>query len=123
MYSAAKHGLVAFAELLAVETARFNVRVHVVCPGRVETDFFAHESFKTRTLRAESTHTIPIEAVSRAVIEGIGRGRFMTYVPRHYALLSWVAGALPLVFRPLWHRLLAARVESVYAGSAAGRPE
>lgn len=119
MYSAAKHGLVAFAELLAVEAARFNVRVHVVCPGRVETDFFAHESFRTRAVRAESAHTIPIESVSRAVIEAVGRGRFMTYVPRRYALLSWAQGAVPLLFKPLFHRLLASRVESVYSRSAA----
>ena len=47
-YSASKHGLVALAELLRIETARFNVRVQVVCPGRVETDFFSHESFRQR---------------------------------------------------------------------------
>jgi short-subunit dehydrogenase len=123
MYSAAKHGLVAFAELLSVEMARFNVRVHVVCPGRVETDFFAHESFQSRTARAETGHTIPIESVSRAVIDGVARGRFMTYVPRHYALLSWAQGALPLLFKPFFHRLLAARVESVHARAAAGHPE
>ena len=50
VYSASKHGLVALAELLRVEVARFNVRVHVVCPGRVETDFFSHESFRQRAL-------------------------------------------------------------------------
>ena len=54
VYSASKHGLVALAELLQIETARFHVRVHVVCPGRVETDFFAHESFRTRAHRPET---------------------------------------------------------------------
>ena len=38
----------------------------------------------------------------------------MTYVPRHFGLLAWLAAAMPLVFRPLWHRFLSARVESVY---------
>ncbi len=115
MYSAAKHGLVAFAQLLRVETAKFNVRLHVVCPGRVETDFFAHESFATRTHRAEATRTIPIGAVSKAIIDAIERNRFMTYVPWHYGLLAWFAAACPAVFWIVWRRLLNARVESVHA--------
>ena len=61
VYSASKHGMVALAELLRVEVARFNVRVQVVCPGRVETDFFSHESFRRRAHRPETARTIPIE--------------------------------------------------------------
>jgi len=123
VYSASKHGLVALAELIQVEISRFNLRVHVVCPGRVETDFFAHESFKARAHRPETTRTIPIDSVSRAVIDAVERDRFMTNVPRSYGVLVWLAGALPLVFRPLWHRLMASRVESVYASSTGGRVE
>jgi short-subunit dehydrogenase len=123
VYSASKHGLVALAELLQVETSRFNLQVHVVCPGRVETDFFSHESFKARAHRPETARTIPIESVSRGVIDAVERGRFMTNIPRSYGLLVWLAGALPLVFKPLWHRLMASRVESVYASSATSRVE
>jgi short-subunit dehydrogenase len=46
VYGASKHALVALADLLRIETSRFNMKVHVVCPGRVETDFFSHHSFK-----------------------------------------------------------------------------
>ena len=60
VYSASKHGLVALAELLQIETARFNIRVHVVCPGRVETDFFSHESFQAaRTSTGDQSHDHP----------------------------------------------------------------
>ena len=114
VYSASKHGMVALAELLRVEAARFNVRVQVVCPGRVETDFFSHESFRRRSPRRETARTVAIDVVSRAIIDAIERNRFMTTVPRYYGLLAWSAAALPFVFRPLWHRLLASRVESVY---------
>lgn len=123
VYSAAKHGLVALAELLQIETARFNMQIRVVCPGRVETDFFAHESFKIRAHRTETTRTIPIDVVSRAIIGAIERGQFMTYVPRHYGLLTGLAAALPCVFRPFWHRLMMARVESVYVQSAGHRAD
>jgi short-subunit dehydrogenase len=121
VYSAAKHGLVALAELLRVETARFNMQIHVICPGRVETDFFSHESFKDRAHRPETSRTIPIEVVSRAVVDAVGRNRFITYVPGYYGLLAWLAAALPLVSRPLWQRLMRARVESIYASSPGNR--
>jgi short-subunit dehydrogenase len=111
--------MVALAELLRVETARSNVRVQVVCPGRVETDFFAHESFRRRAHRPESTRTIPIEVVSRAIVDAVGRNAFLTYVPRSYAAIAWFSAAFPVVFRPLWHRLLRSRVESVYTPSSA----
>jgi len=120
VYSAAKHGIVALAETLRVEVARFNVRVHVVCPGRVETDFFSHESFKTRAHRAETERTIPIETVTRSVIHAIERNRFMTYVPRSYAVLSWLAHAFPVVTGPVLRRLMASRVDSMYTSPPAG---
>ena len=117
VYSASKHGLVALAELLAIETARFNVKLHVVCPGRVETDFFAHESFQTRVHRPETTRTISVEAVSSAVMTAVHRNRFMTYVPWYYGMLSWLAAAAPGIFRPFWHRLMSSRVEDMYAAN------
>jgi NAD(P)-dependent dehydrogenase (short-subunit alcohol dehydrogenase family) len=53
-YVAAKHGLVGVTKALAVEWARFNIRVNCVCPGYVRTAIIAAvekrapEKFKTR---------------------------------------------------------------------------
>jgi short-subunit dehydrogenase len=113
-YSAAKHGLVAFSHILRAEVERFGVRVHVVCPGRVKTEFFAHVSFASRAPRRETEWLIPIDAVTGAVLDAIERNRFMTYVPRTYGVLVWLTRALPLLSGPMLHRLLRARVESVY---------
>ena len=121
VYSASKHGLVALAELLAIETARFNVKLHVVCPGRVETDFFAHESFQTRAQRPETMRTIPVEAVSRAVMTAVDRNRFMTYVPWYYGLLPLLVAVAPGIVRPLWHRLMTSRIDDAYAQTS-GNP-
>jgi uncharacterized protein len=116
-YSASKHGMVSLAQLLNVELARFNVRVHVVCPGRVETDFFAHESFRQRAHRPESERTIPIETVSKAIIDAVARNRVLTYVPRYYGLLVWLTSIMPIAFRPVWRRLMISRVNALYEGS------
>jgi uncharacterized protein len=117
VYSASKHGMVSLAQLLHVELARFNIRVHVVCPGRVETDFFAHESFRQRAHRPESERTIQIETVSQAIIDCVARNRLMTYVPRYYGLLVWLTNVIPIAFRPLWHKLMTSRVNALYEGS------
>jgi short-subunit dehydrogenase len=113
-YSAAKHGLVAFSEILRAEVERFGIHVHVVCPGRVETDFFAHESFRARAPRGEANWLVSIDAVTGAVLDAVDSGRFMTYVPRAYRPLVWLTKALPLLWKPMLRRLLRARVESVY---------
>jgi len=113
-YSTAKHGLVAFADILQSEIHRFGLRVHVICPGRVDTNFFAHETFVERTPRRETTWTIPIEKVSRATIAAITRNRFMTYVPRSFGLLVWCLHVLPGLSAPVLRRLMRARVEAIY---------
>ena len=114
-YSAAKHGMVAAAEILRAELEDFGVRVHVVCPGRVDgTRFFLHESFVTRTPRRETEWTTPVEVVSRATIDAIRKRRFFTYVPRSLRPLAWLANAFPLLSRPLLHRLMRSRVRAVY---------
>jgi short-subunit dehydrogenase len=113
VYSAAKHGLVAWAHTLKLELRQTGVRVHVICPGRVETDFFAHETFAQRERRAETRFTIPVETVSREIIAAIGKNRFITYVPSYYGLLVWLADSFPFPVRTLLDRLMEERVRSL----------
>jgi short-subunit dehydrogenase len=122
VYSASKHGLVTLAELLEVEIARFNMRVQVVCPGRVETAFFSHESFQRRAHRPEAARTVPIETVSQAIVRAIEHNRFLTYVPRHYAALAWLSRVFPVLFRPVWRHLMTSRVDSIYDSVRGERP-
>jgi uncharacterized protein len=121
VYSAAKHGLVAAAETLRAELEHFGLRVHVICPGRVDgTGFFLHESFVKRTPRRETEWTLPLEAVSRATIEAIRKRRFFTYAPRSLRPLVWLAHAFPFLSRPLLQRLMRARVKAIYAARPSG---
>jgi len=113
VYSAAKHGLVAWAHTLKLELTGTGVRVHVICPGRVETDFFAHESFVQRERRAETRLTTTVQAVSRATIAAIEKNRFMTYVPRSYRPLVWLANAFPLPLQLLLDHLMKTRARSL----------
>jgi short-subunit dehydrogenase len=120
VYSAAKHGLVAWAHTLKLELQGTGVRVHVICPGRVETDFFAHESFVQRERRAETHFTSPVETVARATMTAIEKNRFMTYVPRSFSLLVWLAHSFPFPIRVLLDRLMEARVRSLQPAGQGG---
>jgi short-subunit dehydrogenase len=113
IYGAAKHGLVAWARALRIELHHTKVHVHVICPGRVETNFFADESFVTRAPRKETEHTVPIEAVSQAVIRSIENNRFMTYIPKTYGALVWLANAFPFPVETLLNRLMRSRIASI----------
>jgi short-subunit dehydrogenase len=121
VYSAAKHGMVAWAQTLRAEVRRHKVRVTVLCPGRVETEFFSHPTFQARAFRKETEWTIPVETVSAACLDAIASGRFLTYVPRSYVLPAWAFNACPALLRPLLERVMSSRVDAIRsAGNLAG---
>ena len=94
VYAAANSGIVAWSRALRVELDRFGVGVTVVCPGRVETPFFDHETFKRRRARRETRLTVPLATVAEAVLDAVQRNREMVVVPRYW---GWFARALHVV--------------------------
>lgn len=113
-YGAAKHALVAWSEALRDELAHFNIQVNVICPGRVETPFFDHETFRSRTERPETRFTITLKDVSRATQRAIIHNHFLTYVPWTLGLLVWLSNSLPFLVKPIWSRLLRSRIREIY---------
>jgi short-subunit dehydrogenase len=111
--------MVAWSEILRYELARFSIRVHVICPGRVEgTAFFDHETFKNRLPRPETRYTITVKDVSLATLQAITRGHFLTYVPWTLGVLVWLTNTFPFVVKPVWGRLMMSRIESIYGHQA-----
>lgn len=113
-YCAAKHALVAWSEVLKYELARFNIQVNVICPGRVETPFFDHETFVARSPRPETRYTVGLAEVSRATLAAVRRNRFMTYTPRTLGWFVWLVNAFPYVLKPAYGQLLLRRIDSLY---------
>lgn len=114
-YSAAKHALVAWSEIMKSELARFNIAVNVVCPGRVETPFFDHETFRARAVPAEAGYTVPMAKVVSGTLRAIARNRFVTYIPPALGAISWFKSAFPFLANPLFFRLMRKRIESLYS--------
>lgn len=121
VYSASKHGLVAWSEAIKYELARFKINVSVICPGRVETAFFDHETFQKRVQRPETQLTIPIEKVSEKIISAIEHKRFLTFVPSYYGFLIWLVNTFSLFSKPIYGKLLSSRIEYIYLTKSNGR--
>ena len=117
-YCAAKHALVAWSETLRYELAHFNIQVNVICPGRVETPFFDHETFKSRAQRPETRYTITLEDISKATLRAITHNHFMTYVPWTLGLVVWLTNTLPFLVKPVFRRLILSRIKSIYDQTA-----
>jgi uncharacterized protein len=116
-YSACKHAMVTWSEVLKYELTRFGIKVNVICPGRVETSFFDHETFKTRLPRAETNYQITVEQVSNSTLQAIERNRFLTYVPWTFGPVVWAMNTFPWLVKPIYNYLIQSRINSYYQAS------
>jgi len=110
VYGGAKAGMMAFSELLEIELRSFGVNVLTVCPGRVVTPFFDHDSYKTRKAGSETSITTPIEDVVAGVVKSVALGEKVVFVPKFWRFFSWWIGFDRLVSRRLYKIFLARRV-------------
>ena len=117
LYGAAKHGMVGWSQCIAPELIRFGIDVTVVCPGRVETSFFDHASFRSRPHRKETEATVPLAAVVAVTIDAILRRQRIRCVPRRYGMLAWAYNALGPLVRIPFNKLVRSRVEDLYRSS------
>jgi uncharacterized protein len=115
VYGAAKSGIIAWSRALRVELDRYGVGVSVVCPGRVETPFFEHETFKRRKGRRETELTVPLPVVVNAVLDAIRRNREIVTVPRYWNWFAHGLHVLPFALRT-HQALLRRRVDDLYPG-------
>lgn len=113
-YCAAKHGMFGLAEALRYELRHFGVEVTAVCPGRVDTPFFDHPTFRERKLGPENRSALSAERAAAATIRAIERARPVTFVPWTLGVATWLYEALPVLTRPLYSMLMRSRIERMY---------
>ena len=114
-YCAAKHGMFGLAEALRYELRRFGIEVTAVCPGRVDTPFFDHPTFRERKLGPENRSALSVERVAAATLRAIERARPVTFVPASLGFATWLYEAFGPVTRPLYSMLMKSRIERMYA--------
>ncbi|MCB4757621.1 MAG: SDR family NAD(P)-dependent oxidoreductase [Elusimicrobia bacterium] len=112
-YGSAKYGLVGISTTLQYELKSYNIHVHLVCPGRVKTDFFNHETFRNRTQRSEMERYIPIEKVSKMIMSAVKKGRFYTVIPWLFRIQVWIMKVAPFLVEPYFRRQMLERIRLV----------
>jgi short-subunit dehydrogenase len=101
VYSAAKAGLIAFADSLRLETWGRGLLVSTVSPGAVATSFFARRG---RPYDRPFPPPVTAGRVAEAVVSAIEHDRAQVFVPRWLGLAARVKGAAPGVYRTLARR-------------------
>lgn len=114
-YCAAKHGMIGLADALRFEVRRFGIEVTAICPGRVDTPFFDHPTFRERRVGPENSSSIAVERTARATIAAIERSRFLTFIPFTLGIAAWLYEALPALTHPIYSKLMGVRIERLYA--------
>ena len=117
-YCAAKYAMMGLAATLRAELHRFGIGVVAICPGRVDTSFFDHETFRRRTLGVETKGMISADRVAAVTISAIEKNREVTFVPRRLGVISWLYSALPFAIRPIYDRIVSSRMETIYRDEA-----
>jgi short-subunit dehydrogenase len=123
-YSASKFAVVGFSEALSIEAAAFGVRVSVVNPGPVDTEFFARRG---HPYERESPKPIAVAEAVAAVLAAVDTGRFETTVPTSLKVARLTRALLPRLYflgaRRAFHPELSALASRAGAGvSGARRP-
>lgn len=85
-YCASKYAMVGFTEALRDEVMNRGVRVSMVCPGTVETEFFRSAERGKMPAASRLILAIPPERVARAVRKAAQRGSYRVILP-------WTAAA------------------------------
>ena len=112
-YAASKFALEALAMSLRAEVAASGVRVLVVRPGPVATEFRDHavataaESLKSPPAASEDRQ--PAHEVAAQVVRGVQRGRAVVETSLYVRAVSLAARALPPLFRFATQRLARSR--------------
>lgn len=114
VYCGAKHGLLAWSECLRYELARFAIKVNVICPGRVNTHFFDHESFHRQGSRKVEKYNMSMDVLVKNSLKSIQKDRMITYIPGYFGLVAWALDAFPFILKPVYRRMMLARIEEIY---------
>jgi short-subunit dehydrogenase len=101
-YCASKFAMNGWAESLYHELKPLGICVSLVCPGPVRTEF--NLEFRDSEPKSPPALFVSPEAVARQVIRAIEQEKFEIVMPRWLALLCWIKGLMPGVFRTLAQR-------------------
>ncbi len=98
-YSSAKHALYGFFETVAAECYSQNIRVTLVCPGRVQTHISEHALEKDGSrhgkMDAGQAHGCTPQQAANKIVRAIARGKREVLVGRYELLMVYIKRFFP----------------------------
>lgn len=110
VYGGAKAGMLHFSKLLNYELNPFNIYVKTILPGRVETNFFDHISYKIRGTIPESKMTTTVSVITNILINTISSSKIVFYAPKYWGLISFLLKTNFLKINILYNYIIKKRV-------------
>jgi short-subunit dehydrogenase len=106
-YCATKFAMIGFSETLRDEVLRRGVRVAMVCPGTVETDFFVKAERGKMPGASRLILAIKPEKVARAIVDAAEDGRYRRVLPLGAAMFMRLKELFPRLAHILMRRVSA----------------
>ncbi len=104
-YSAAKHALHGFFESLRLENGKHNIRVLIVCPGKIKTgvsiNAITASGVPHNKMDASHEHAMSAEECARQIIRGISRQKEEILIGGKELLMVKFKRLLPALFSKL----------------------
>lgn len=104
-YSATKHALHGYFESLRAELYHDNIKVAIICPGRVKTNISINaltEDGSSHSKMDDGTEAgISAEYCARQIVKAINKGKRETYIGGKEILMIYIRRFLPSVFHKM----------------------
>jgi uncharacterized protein len=100
-YCGSKFAVLGFSESLSHELHGSGIKVTVVSPIGVRTNFFDHPSFRNSNMGNRQYLSLDVEAVSKAVIRASTSPRLEIVIPFFMRGAIWLKHTLPYVVNPI----------------------
>lgn len=108
-YSSSKHALYGFFETLQAEYYSRNIRVTIVCPGRVKTNISVNAldkgGTKHGTMDPGQYKGLPVEKAARQIVRAIEKGRREVLVGRRELIMVYIKRFFPSLCARLARRI------------------
>jgi len=98
-YCASKFGLLGFSQALAHELHNTNVKVTLVSPITVRTNFFSNDSFKNTNINLRLA--LDAKTVARAILRAASSKRVEITVPFYARGAIWLIQTFPYILNPI----------------------
>lgn len=104
-YSASKHALHGFFESLRLEVYNNNIKVMMVCPGKINTNISINalnaEGQKTNIMDESTANGLNPEACATAIIKGIKKNKYEIFIGGKEMKSVWLKRFFPTFFTNL----------------------